>query len=336
MHLNMRDFIRKPGNWVGLCIVLTFLLALLYAFISASNANLPSYVAPEPTQQEQAPEPVAIDTIKYMAEEIPLSMPVPAEWRQITRGGHTTFVNPVDGAAVSFEIGAYMPGANMVTEAVANEDITGAGGSMVGFTKESNSSYLVIYKLGDAVYFEYNTWDLASFVRIMLQVPSARYDYYCDVATYLFGSFTWEKAQPIPDGFTLFYSSYGNFEFGVPDGWTAAIENGIYIATAPSGSKLTVSVTQAEGYLSDLSQLDYVAAASQGKQSYLLSAYSNTGTTLAAEASYSVGGAIWYNSNHLLADNGYFYEVTLDCAQENYETDAGAFMTTLALFRVFE
>ena len=298
----MRDFIRKPGNWVGLCIALTFLIALLYSFISASNANLPSYVAPEQPPVEETPEPVSIDTVEYTATEIPLNMQVPADWRQITKGGNAASINPVDGASISFDIGAYVPGANMVTEAVANEDITRAGGSMVGFTAESNSSYMVVYELGNAVYFEYSTWDLSTFVRVTFQMPRERYDYYYDIAIYLFDSFCWEKAQPIPDGFSLFYSAYGNFEFGVPDSWTAVIEDGAYIASAPSGSRLTVTVTPSEVDLSALSQLDYVAAASQGKQDYLLSSYSNTGTSLAAEASYSMGGAAWYTSNQLLTD----------------------------------
>jgi len=330
----MRDFIRKPGNWVGLCIVLTFLFALLYSFISASNANLPSYVPPEQPSAEEAPEPVSIDTVEYTAAEVPLSMQVPADWRQITKGGNTTFINPVDGASITFDIGTYVPGANMVTEAVANEDITRSGGSMVGFTAESNSSYMVVYELGDAVFLEYNTWDLSTFVRVTFQMPSERYEHYYGIAIHLFDSFCWEKAQPIPAGFSLFYSTYGNFEFGVPDGWNAVIEDGAYIASSPSGSRLMVTVTPSETDLSALSQLDYIAAASQGKQSYLLSAYSNTGTTLAAEASYTVAGNIWYNSNQLLADNGYLYEVTFDCAMENYEADISAFMTTLALFRV--
>jgi len=207
---------------------------------------------------------------------------------------------------------------------------------MVGFPAESNSSSMAAYELGDAVYLEYSTWNLSTFVRVTFQMPQERYEHYDDIAIYLFDTFTWEKAQPIPGGFSLFYSAYGNFEFGVPDGWSAVIEDGAYIATAPSGSRLTVIVTPSETDLTALSQLDYVAAASQGKQSYLLSAYSNTGTSLAAEASYSVGGATWYNGNHLLVDNGYLYEVSFDCTLENYEADVSAFVTTLNLFRVFD
>ena len=38
----MRDFVRKPKNWVAVYIVLTFLLALIYSFTAATKANLPS------------------------------------------------------------------------------------------------------------------------------------------------------------------------------------------------------------------------------------------------------------------------------------------------------
>lgn len=330
----MRDFIRKPKNWLAVCIVLTFLFALIYSFSAATRANLPSYVQPNVELRAEETEP-PLDTILYEAESIRLSMLAPADWTHVVKGGADTFVNPRDGASLSFQISGYNPGANMVTEELAAADVAALGGVMGGFAKDSNSAYLVIYELGAVDYFEYTTWDLSTFVRITLQVPAQRYTEYYDTAVYLFDSLAWEKETPIPEGFNLFYSSYGGFEFGVPEGWGAVIENGAYIATSPNGSRLTATVTQTGADLSGLSQLDYISAASQGKQGYLLASYSNTGSLLIAEASYNVGGETWVNVHNILASGEYMYEFIFDCREEAYPTDGSLFLTAMNLFRVF-
>ncbi|MCH1949691.1 hypothetical protein MCJ35_10815 [Enterocloster sp. OA13] len=330
----MRDFIRNPKNWMALCVVLAVLFALIYSFLSSTNANLPSYVEPPATPAEQTPA-VDIETVQFAAEGINLTMSAPAKWTHVIRQGADAYINPADGATLFFHISGYDPGVNMVTEEIIASELSASGGLLGGFSRNGNSAYLAIYEQGAVDCFEYTTWDLSTLVRISLQVPAERYTDYYDTAIFLFDTLKWEKENPIPEGFSLFYSSYGNFEFGVLDGWNAAIDNGAYIATAASGSCLTASVTQSGLDLSSLSQLDYVGAASQGKQNYLLSTYSNAGSTLIAEATYTKDGETWVNVNNILATGSYLYEFSFDCKQSEYETDGPSFLTAMKLFRVF-
>lgn len=330
----MRDFIRNPKNWMALCVVLAVLFALIYSFLSSTNANLPSYVEPPAAPTETA-SAVDIETLQFKAEGISLTMSVPAKWTHVIRQGGDAYVNPADGATLIFHISGYDPGVNMVTEDVITTELTASGGLLGGFTKDGNSAYLAIYEQGSVDYFEYTTWDLSTLVRVSLQVPAERYTDYYDTAVFLFDTLKWEKEDHIPEGFSMFYSSYGNFEFGVPDGWNAVIDNGAYIATAASGSVLTASVTQSSLDLSALSQLDYVGTASQGRPNYILSTYSNAGSTLIAEATYTKDGETWVNVNNILATGSFLYEFSFDCRQSDYEADGASFLTAMKLFRVF-
>ena len=330
----MRDFIRNPKNWIALCIVLAVLSALIYSFLSSTNVNLPSYVEPPATPAEETPT-VDIETVKFSAEDISLTMSVPSKWTHVVRQGSDAYVNPADGTTLIFHISGYDPGVNMVTEDVVTTELSASGGLLGGFTRDGNSAYLAIYEQGSVDYFEYTTWDLSTLVRVSLQVPAERYTDYYDTAVFLFDTLKWDKETPIPEGFSLFYSSYGDFEFGVPDGWNAVIDNGAYVASAASGSTLTASVTQSSLDLSSLSQLDYVGTASQGRQNYILSTYSNAGSTLIAEATYTKDGETWVNVNNILATGSFLYEFSFDCRQADYEADGSSFLTAMKLFRVF-
>lgn len=48
----MRNFIQNPKNWMPLCVVLAVLFALIYSFLSSTNANLPSYMEPPPSRRQ--------------------------------------------------------------------------------------------------------------------------------------------------------------------------------------------------------------------------------------------------------------------------------------------
>lgn len=329
----MRDFVRKPRNWFIVSIVLACLFALINSFISASQTNLPSYVQQEepPKQEEEIPD---IKTIEYFNEETGLSMLVPADWTRVTRNGCDAFVNQIDGATLLFDVHGYDPTMNAITEEHVINDVISSNGVLGGFDKDDNHSYLVIYELGSTDYFEYNVWDLQNTVRVSLQIPTARYSYYYDIAVYLFDSFTWEQAAPIPEEFCMFYSDYGNFEFGVPIGWEGSIVDGEYGAVSPNGSVMACSLTSTSADLSGITQIDYVNAASAGKSNYLLSSYSNTGLVLTAEATYTLNSVECVEVRSLLATGAFQYEFTFQCEREFYDTDGQYFMTAIGLFRI--
>ena len=137
----MHDFVRKPKNILGLIIVLVFIFALLYSFYSASHANLPSYNPvndPQATEEPEESKP-PIETQLYVNEELGLSMNVPADWVQVIKSGHVTFVNQADGAALQFIVSDYQPTLNSISQETVNADVQNVGGVLGGFARNDAS-----------------------------------------------------------------------------------------------------------------------------------------------------------------------------------------------------
>lgn len=329
----MRDFVRKPRNWFVTAFVLAFLFALIYCFFASARTNLPAYVTeePTPTPTEKA---LDIDTAVYTNDVTGFTMEVPAEWTPVVRDGADSYVNQ-DGAILMFYVSDYDPTMNWITQETVTSDVQAADGVLGGFAKDNSHSYLAVYEIGSVDYFEYNIWDLQNTVRVSWQIPAARYNYYYDIVIGLFDTFQWKQAAPIPDDFYMFYSDYGNFEFGVPLGWQEELVDETYVVTSPSGSTITCSLTSTSEDLSGITQIDYVNAASAGKSNYLLSSYTNTGATLVAEASYTINGVGYNEVREMLASGSFYYEFIFQCEPSNYETDGAAFLQAMNLFRVF-
>lgn len=333
----MRDYIRKPRNWVVTIIIVSMLFAAIYTLFTSSKTNLPQYTGPEEvTEPVDEPKILDIPYGTFQAEGINLTMVVPDEWTYVVQAGCPTYINKVDGAKISFSISDYIPAVNNNTEQSLYNEVIGAGGYWGGYNRLDYSSYLLVYELNQTDFFELTTWDLNTTVRVQFAIPAARYEYYYDTVIYLFDSFKWEKEKPLPDNFFLCYNDYGCFEFGVPAGWVASIDNSMYAATNPNtGSIMYVTVYESQGDFSSISQIDYVAAASQNKSNYLLSTYANNGNTIVAEASYSSGGKQYSMIHNMLYNNGFVYEFTFECANENYTSDGAQYMTAVQLFRIF-
>lgn len=332
----MHDFARKPKNWVAVCVVAAFLFGLIYSFLSATNANLPSYVSPPATAAVTESKRPDIETTEYRNEKVGFSMEVPLGWAQVTQKGNQAFINQKDAASIQFAVSEYLPTLNGITEETVTVDVKNAGGVFGGFAQLDVSSYLSIYELDTVDYFEFTTWDLDTTVRVTMQIPAAKYQDYYDIAVYLLDTFRWEKPNPLPDGFHLFYSDFGNFELGVPTGWSERIESGSYIATAPNtGSFITGSVTETDMDISAMTQLDYTNIISPSKSGFLLSMFSSTGSSLTVEASYTNNGTPWRYVHYLYSSGQYLYEFSMDCPQEAYSADGAKFLTAVTLFRLF-
>ena len=331
----MHDFLRRPRNWVVTMLIAAAIIALVVTLLSSTKANLPQYVAPAPVEEPETPEILDLEYGVFNAENIPLSMTVPTDWTYVMQGGCPTYINRSDGARISFQITEYQPSMNNNTESVVYQDVLNAGGIWGGYSRLDPSSYIAIYELGSTDYFELTTWDLDTSVRVQFAVPSQRYDYYYDTILYLFDTFVWEKGNPIPEGYYLYYSDYGSYEFGIPIGWVATESNGISASNPVTGSILYATAYESAGDLSTVSQLDYVNAASAGRSGYLLSHYTNTGTSIVAEATYTSGGIQYALIHNMLYSQGMIYEFTFECTAENYNTDGGTYLSSLGLFRVF-
>lgn len=328
-----RDIVRKPKNWVMGIIALAVLIALIQSFFSAANSNLPAYIeSPTPVPTTTPPN---IDTVIYHNDEVNFSMCVPAGWSHVTKSGNDAFINQADGAMLMIDVHDYDPWLNTVTQESVQADVKAQNGMLGGFAQNDSHSYIVIYEVGTVDYFEYYCWDLAHTLCVSMSIPTERYQHYYDSVIYLFDTIRWEEEYPIPDDFYLYYSDYGNFEFGLPIGWQTALQDGSLVATSPNGSMVVVTLTSTSNDLSSISQLDYANLASAGKSNYLLSKFENNGTNLIAEASFQVNGTSCSEVRMMLSSGNFWYEFDFTCPDSAYDVDGAAFLQTINLFRAF-
>lgn len=334
----MRDFIRKPRNWFAVMIVFAVLAALMMNFFSSFGTNMPAYSSPnelvEPDVTQQETPQSSIETTLYTSE-LGFSMKVPKDWTFVVKSGNDTYVNAKDGASIVFAVSTYNPALNSVTRESVYSDVVNAGGVFGDYEQVSNSAYLVVYEIGSLDYFEYSIWDLDTLVRVAVQIPAQSYTAYRDDILAILNTFSWEKPNPVPEGYSMYYSEYGDFEFPIPDGWEYGIENGsLVVLSADGAAGYQVSLTNTTAYLNDVSQIDYVEAMGSGKANYMLSSFSNTGSLLTAEASYSSNGETCRQIHNILATGEYQYEVIFQYPQGASEYEQ-VYLTIAKYLRVF-
>ena len=333
----MRDFVRKPRNWFLVMLVVAVMSALFINLFASTNKNLPSYQEGTDVEPPAAtPEPAGLDfeTIVYKNEELGFSMDVPADWSFVVKNGADSYVD-TDGSMISFAVSTYDPSLNMVTNESVSNDVTVSGGLLGAFSWLTNSSYAVIYEINSVDYFEYVTWDLDTLVRVSAMMPAENYEKYADSFTTLFDTFSWEKESPIPEGYTMYYSEYGNFEFPVPSGWESGIENGCFVAVSESGANYRIAVNSSPMDFTQLTQLSYVETMGAGKTNYMLSDYQVSATGLNASASFESEGVPYTEMHQMMNNNSLQYELLFQYPTQDEESYK-VYLEVSSLFRVFE
>ena len=331
----LREKLMDSKGWVPVVIVLSFLFAGIYNLFASSGANLPAYIENAPPEASQAELPPP-ETFDFADEEHGYSVKVPDGWRKVTRQGHTTFVNQ-DGASLQIQLIGYLPSLNMVTTTTISSDIVAAGGVLEDFAWIGNDAYVVAYSYKDTIYMEYCTWSLSAAIRLQFVVPTESYSDYYSTMLYVFDHFRWDKADPIPEGFAMYYNEFGNFEFGLPAHWSGAVtSSGVYAATNPqAGSVMYVSVVETDATFHSVGQTEYVGIMSENRQNFVLRSFTNDGTSIMAEAVYRVGEAE-YALIQLRKCNGRFqYAFSFECPMASVDQEIGSFRTAVGLFRFF-
>ena len=333
--MEVRNFVRKPRNWIITTIVVCCILGLLFTIFHSSSKALPQYS--EMPTKTTAPElrPIDYQYETYSSGIIPMTMLIPSEWNYVLKNGIDTFVNNVDAATIEINITEYKPFSNKIDETYCINYVASQNGSIGSFASIDTSSFTVSYEIGGLDFFEYCTWDLNNQLDIMITIPADRYDYYLDTIQYLMDSVQWQKSNPIPSDYYVFYNEYGAFQFGVPLDWVSRIENGLFTAmNIDETAGFTVSVAESDLDLSTITQLDYVNTYGQ-KSNYVLSTFSNTGTVITTESSYTDGGMQYYAIHHLISSNGFLYEFMFLSQPEVYDAEAARYAQAISLFALF-
>lgn len=338
MRKNMRPTI--PG-WVLLIVLIVAVTVVALLF---SPQPLPGYVdtsSGEPSSGTSSQ--ITVDASVYRDETLGFSMEVPVGWNRVTKDGRATFIHAPSAASFQFQIFPYDPAVNMVTEESFREELGRAGLQFISFSKVSSSSYLDVYlKPGSeegngTVFIEISSWDRQNLVRVVGTLEEEYFDRMKDTAVYCLDSFRWEKKDPIPETVFLYYSAFGNFEFGVPAGWASGFAGNSFVAqNSETGAVMTVGAEDAPTSLSGISQLQYTDALSRGRSGFLLKTYQQQEGMLYGEAVFQSGNVQYVLLQYVIERGGFWYTLSYECPAAADASVADIFRQCTALFRTFQ
>lgn len=334
--MDARNFVRKPRNWIITTIVVCLILGLIFTIFHSSSNALQKAPSATPTEiTEPTLHPIEYQYETYSSGKIPMKMLVPSEWSYLLQDGIDTFINNIDAATLKINVTDYQPFSNKIDEAYCINYVASQNGAIGSYADLDTSSFTVSYEVDGIDYFEYCSWDLNNQLDITISIPADQYDYYIDTIQYLMDSVQWQKTNPIPEDYYIFYNEYGAFQFGVPVDWITNIQNGLFTAmNTDETAGFTVSVAESNIDLSTITQIDYVDTYGQ-KSNYVLSTFSNTGTVITTESSYTDNGIQYYSVHHIISSDGFLYEFMFLSQAEVYDMEIGKYSQSIALFSVF-
>lgn len=324
-------------------VIIIVIVCVIAGFIAIVQGQtpLPAYVdsaSPAPTQ---TPEPDDIELEPFLDEASGFTMMVPADWTRITQDGFPTYIHAPSSSSIQIQVMDYYPQINTATAETLQSALSAEGKSLVNFYWADNSSYICMYQginsntdlidYIDLIYF-----DRSFVVKVKYILPDQYYTKLEQAILATVDSVSWNQPDPIPDSMNLYYSEFGDFEFGTPIGWTSAIQNGVYYASqTETGATLTVTAAESAITYENVTQLDYVQIVSAGKTGFTLTAYSADDSLIYGMGSY------WYEEQqyifvqYLMASGSYEYSLTFECPAATYESIRSLVSESVKCFRIF-
>ena len=112
-------------------------------------------------------------------------------------------------------------------------------------------------------------------------------------------TFYWEQEDPIPTGYSLFYSSLGNFEFAYPFAWSSYIDNGIFTAVSENQSYMQCTVREGCAPIQSVDLNTFLQTYSISSDSAVI-AFDNSGDAITAQFTYLINGVEYQATYNIL------------------------------------
>ena len=317
------------------------IVSVLFNIISQrqQQGTLPVYNDTEQVTEAGGKEnAIDIETDIYADTENGCSASVPKGWTKVTKSGHTTFIQPETGASIQFQVLDYDPKVNSVDEAQISADITEKNMTFISFNRKAAGQYELLYQDKQEICYDYVEeafWDREKVIKLVGvfddSIYSDIYPYYDKIIS----SFAWERKDPIPEGYMLYYIDKGEFEFGCPENWVEGVTTeGVYYASdIESGAMMTISVSDYEGTLDGFVANDMVSLLQGDRQNFMLGSFESDSEKAVGTATY-VQNNVVYNDAMCIVSNG-VYLYTMIIEYESGTIDDSVPSTCIDLFREF-
>lgn len=315
---------RLFGRFWFLIVAAGMLLAFLT--IASNNKTLDVYTGKDRgdggrviEQEVQTEKP--FESQDYSNSEIGLTMKVPAGWTYVKKSGYDTFVHNASASSVQVQILSYYPMVNNVTAESLAESYAARGLTLTEFQRETETSYYTICQEngmnGVTDYVERVLWDRDHVAKIVFTFNDSNYE---KLQTDIWGcidSVQWVRENPVPEGFCLYYSQIGDFEFAYPFGWAAEPADGAFYASLEgTNAYMSVNVEENNTLMSNFSQVDYSNSLSSGRQNFVLTQFQADDSSVYAEATFYYGDVQMSLMHFVIANGVYHYSIAYECPTE--------------------
>ena len=326
-----------------LIIGIIVILSALFTIISKKNQqDLNAYTKSDKVSQEtknnEDKEELNIDMSVYTDNKIGFSINVPSDWTQVTKDGYPTFIHSASASSLQIQTLDYDPSINNTTEDSISTKIAEDGKTFLSFQKSSDTSYEVQYQShGNSTYdyVEQVYWDRSKIIKLLCIFNDANYEKISPYYEKILNSFAWDKADPVTDGYYLYYNDSANFEIGIPDNWAIGTSGIALVASdSSSGASMTLSATDYAGTLSSVSATDVVSLVRGNKSNFIMNSYDNSEKQAKVTASYVQNNVQMTNLIYLFIDGVRLYTISFDYEQGTIEDSVPS--ACAKLFRSFQ
>ena len=317
------------------------LISLMFVIVTnISNRNkLQVYTTPETIPDVEVTQENALDDVKmtsYSNDEKGYSIGVPDTWVKVIKSGFTTYVDQDTGASVQIQDLEYDPTFNNMTEETAYQMATNNGYTFVSFNRTGNASYEILYQGTTNATYDYVEsvyWDRDSAVRVLCSLSDEQYQKDFPVISAITNSFTWERPNPIPEGFNLAYFDAYGIEVGIPETWTTSVSDNSYVAMdEASSATMTLQAQEFDGTVDSLSEMDISNMVSATREGYIMNDFRTLEGAVYCSGIYTVNNVQYINDVMFISNGSHLFVITFD--YENGSIDANIPNTCFELARV--
>lgn len=311
-------------------ILVLVIMAVIFTIYAKKKDLLNAYTGgdAEYTMIESEETETELPMEEFTYEGLALTMKIPEGWERVTKDGYDTFIHTPSATSIQLQVMSYYPQVNNVTAESLGADLLAMGYSLTDFSRTSLNSYLTTYQsetsAGVMDYIDFTIWDLSHVVKLHITVQDDNYERIKEPLLASLDSLVWDYEDPIPEGIYINYSINGDFQFGIPEGWTTGEQEGSIYAYDTSGANMSVTLLEDQDPdIDSLTQLDYATFASTGKNNFILSRFEKGSHYIYAEATYSTNNVMMgmmqyygiYGTSHYIIT----FNIPYDLISDYYE-----------------
>lgn len=289
----------------------------------------------DPLPQPAAPKEQELQLTTLTDEAKNFSTQVPATWASEQGDGFYRYTDPATGTMLTIYIEAYTPNVHNIGASEIQARAENAGLSAVSFSKPAGDRFSYVCSGGDTsdsiqeedyVYFNYEY--IYTFAYQAEKKYQAVFEDYFKAAVDDFSLLA--EAKTISENFAGYYNASAGVYFEYPYFWSVdTFSTGFSVTSPDTQTTITVDFVGPMDGFSQMTELEYQSLMRSSIQNISLLNYSNSGTQIGAELTFSQGDTRYYVRNYLLDRTSYVLNLTFVAATNYTETDYPAFQTML-------